>query len=170
MIVVASVALGMVLYRYSKWLNEEFRGQVIIDAKLYMKIINYVDIYVLPSLTAATVGYAMIRLQRPRPPWEQLANLPGTVAVNSVILVLTWTYAWMCVHLIRGKAPGFIAYPVKFDNGVNPAWAVAGSWLTLLLAGRWRSDGSWVDRLGIGLGVAWLGLLPLWYAIPLLVR
>src|SRR5438874_4032336 len=89
MVVVASVALGMVLYRYSKWLSEEFRGQVVIDAKLYMEIINYVEVYVVPSLTAATVGYAMIRLQRPRPPWEQLANLPGTVAVNSVILVLT---------------------------------------------------------------------------------
>src|SRR3954451_7245309 len=90
MIVVASVALGMVLYRYSKWLSEEFRGQIVIDAKLYMEIIKYVDIYVIPSLTAATVGYAMIRLQRPRPPWEQLANLPGTVAVSSVTLFLTW--------------------------------------------------------------------------------
>jgi hypothetical protein len=40
MIVVASVALGMVLYRYSTWLSEEFRGQVVIDARLYMKFVK----------------------------------------------------------------------------------------------------------------------------------
>ena len=64
----------------------------------------------------------------------------------------------------------FVANPATYQNGVGPSWAVAGSWLTLLLAGRWHSDGSWTDRLGIGLGFAWLSLLPLWHTIPLLIR
>jgi hypothetical protein len=170
MTLVATVALGLALYRYSDWLSQTRQGQVVIDAKLYLEIIDIVSIYVIPSLIAGTIGYAAVRLRRPRPPWKQLVTLPGTVAVNSVIVVLSWTYLWMAIHLIRGKAPAFVADPMTFANGFNPGWAVAGSWSTLLLTGCWHSDGSWVDRLGIGLGVAWLGLLPLWYAIPLLVR
>jgi hypothetical protein len=36
------------------------------------------------------------------------------------------------------------------------AYGVAGAWLALALAGWWRPEPSWVDRLGRALGLGWL--------------
>ena len=38
----------------------------------------------------------------------------------------------------------------------NPAAAVIGGWLGLRLAGRWRPDPGWIDRLGRILGWTWI--------------
>jgi hypothetical protein len=44
-------------------------------------------------------------------------------------------------------------------------YVVATAWLMLALSGRWRSEPSWIDRLGRIIGVFWVGLLPLsWIA------
>jgi hypothetical protein len=170
MTLVATVALGLSLCQYSNALEETRRSQVVHDALYYNSTLKFINNHIIPYLIAGTIGYAVVRLQRPRAPWEQLARLPGTVAVTSIVLVLAWTSAWMAVHLAMGKSMPFVANPATFDDGVNPSWAVAGSWLTLLLTGRWHSDGYWLDRVGIGLGFARLGLLPLWHALPLLIR
>jgi hypothetical protein len=40
-----------------------------------------------------------------------------------------------------------------------PRWAgfvVAGAWIALALAGRWRPERSWIDRLGRAIGVFWI--------------
>ncbi len=36
------------------------------------------------------------------------------------------------------------------------SFSVAGAWLTLALSGRWKSETSWIDRLGRALGFAWI--------------
>ena len=35
-------------------------------------------------------------------------------------------------------------------------WTVAAIWLVLVLSGRWRTERSWIDRLGRLLGVVWI--------------
>jgi hypothetical protein len=37
-------------------------------------------------------------------------------------------------------------------------FAVAVSWLTLAFCGRWRAGAGWPDRLGVFLGVVWIGM------------
>ncbi len=171
MILVATVALGLALVEYSRGVNKSpGRAQTVYDCRLYMKIVDGVSIYVVPALMAGAIGYAAVRLQRPRPRWRRLVHLPGTVGVGSVIVFLAWSFAWVIAHLLRGKAGGFISDPTTFQDAVCASWVVAGSWMTLLLTDRWHSDGSWIDRVGIALGFAWLALLPLWYALPLLAR
>ena len=170
MILVATIALGFALVEYSRGVNvSHVRAQIIYDSGLYNKIVAGVTIYVVPALMAGTIGHAAVRLQRPRPRWRRLVHLPGTVGVGSVIVFLAWSFAWVIVHLLRNKAAGFISDPTTFQNAVCASWVVTGSWMTLLLTDRWHSDGSWIDRVGIALGFAWLSLLPLWYALPLLV-
>ena len=39
---------------------------------------------------------------------------------------------------------------------VAPGLTVLGAWMALIVGGRWRSDPSWVDRLGRFLGVFWV--------------
>jgi hypothetical protein len=49
------------------------------------------------------------------------------------------------------------------------ARAVVVAWVILLLSGRWRSEPSWIDRLGRALGVFWIvwavleGVRPAWF-------
>jgi hypothetical protein len=43
----------------------------------------------------------------------------------------------------------------------HAGWAVAVSWLTLALVGRWRPEASWVDRWGRVLGFTWIAIGPL---------
>ena len=40
--------------------------------------------------------------------------------------------------------------------GTPCGYAVAAAWLALAVAGRWRPERSWIDRLGRVLGVAWI--------------
>jgi hypothetical protein len=51
-----------------------------------------------------------------------------------------------------------------------PATAVAGAWLILLLAGWWRPEPSWIDRLGRVLGLGWIVLSLSLAGAPLLGR
>jgi hypothetical protein len=48
------------------------------------------------------------------------------------------------------------------------AAAVAGAWLTLVLAGWWRPERSWIDRFGRALGFAWIGVSLIYHGAPLL--
>jgi hypothetical protein len=53
-------------------------------------------------------------------------------------------------HFPSGKA--FVIY------GDRVGFAVAGAWLALQLCGQWRSEPTWIDRLGRATGWFWLGL------------
>jgi hypothetical protein len=47
--------------------------------------------------------------------------------------------------------------------------AVLISWLILQLGGRWRSEASWVDRLGRAIGVAWISVIPIEAALEIAI-
>jgi hypothetical protein len=38
------------------------------------------------------------------------------------------------------------------------AMAVVGTWVALWLAGMWKRERTWVDDLGIGVGMSWIAL------------
>jgi hypothetical protein len=38
---------------------------------------------------------------------------------------------------------------------------VALAWALLAITRRWKSEASWIDRLGRMLGVLWIGMTPL---------
>lgn len=85
-----------------------------------------------------------------------------------------WMVGW--VATIRFNDAGYLAYVGgRNGNGVigfveaigchstlvasvsAPAgMAVAVAWLGLAASGRWRSERSWIDRLGRGLGATWI--------------
>jgi hypothetical protein len=53
---------------------------------------------------------------------------------------------------------------ISFASPCGPA--VAAVWLVLALSGRWRPEGSWIDRSGRLLGATWI-LISLLAAIPI---
>ena len=106
-------------------------------------------------LMAGLVG---LRLRRPRPPWRRIRDEPGFVAGVVGLVSLVPGLAW---HSAIRHRPGFHSR-ASFDQ-VWYLWthwtpeAVAGAWLALWLAGRWRPTPDWVDRAGRALGVFWVG-------------
>jgi hypothetical protein len=49
-------------------------------------------------------------------------------------------------------------YLTWFDLPKTAGFAVALSWITLALSGRFEADSGWHDRLGTLLGSCWIGL------------
>jgi hypothetical protein len=124
---------------------------------------------ILPCLAAWTAAFLLTRLRGHRPRWRRLALQPGLVAAVAALSVL----AIESIMLVAGaKIDGRFnwASPDRVaDFGANgmillvhhAGWAVAVSWLTLVLIGRWRPERSWVDRWGRALGFTWIILGPL---------
>ena len=121
-----------------------------------------------PLLAGWTGAFLAIRLHGVRPRRRRLVAQPGLVAAVAVLVMLA-----IEAPLLAGSAwyDGRFGWATRTRvaefaaNGVvllahHAGWAVATSWLTLALTGRWRPEASWVDRLGRALGFAWLLLGP----------
>jgi hypothetical protein len=123
----------------------------------------------LPCLAAWTGAFLVSRLNGPRPRWRRLVLQPGLVAAVSALSVLTIESILLIGSAkIDGRfgwsSPARVAQ--FFVNGIvllahHAGWAVAVSWLTLVLIGRWRPEPSWVDRCGRALGCTWIIVGPL---------
>lgn len=113
-----------------------------------------------------------MRLRKPRPRWRKLIRQPGLVAC--LMLLPSWAAALaftvINVLSIDQTMP-------EFKNGTTYAqqggvwvqgfaewssllggFAVLIAWGTLALAGRWRAEPTWLDRLGRLVGLAWIAM------------
>ena len=123
----------------------------------------------LPCLAAWTGAFLVTRLRGPRPRPRRLVLQPGFVgAVAALSILAIESLLLFGSATIDGQfgrsSPYMIATFVV--NGVvllahHAGWAVAVSWSTLALTGRWRPEPSWVDRCGRALGCTWIILAPL---------
>jgi hypothetical protein len=123
----------------------------------------------LPCLAAWTAAFLVVRLLGCRPRWRRLVLQPGFVAgvaalavlaIESLLLIgsakLDGRFGW--------SSPAGVSQFVA--NGIillahHAGWAVAVSWFTLVLIGRWRPEPSWVDRCGRALGCVWVVIGPM---------
>ena len=124
---------------------------------------------ILPCLAAWTGAFLVMRLHGHRPRWRRLVSQPGLVAAVAALSIL----AIESILLIgSAKVDGRFGWssPARVAefvvNGVillahHVGWAVAVSWFTLVLIGRWRPEPSWVDRWGRALGCTWIAVGPL---------
>jgi hypothetical protein len=173
MLLVVAVALGLLVNRID-WPRIAHFGHL--DS--YDKIQVILEV-VLPHVAAGTAAVLGMRLRQPRPSIRRLAREPGATAcmVGSATLVIVggWIATTMAMGCImefsafmafgsyrggRGRG-GTLHYPSGMafvSYGDRIGFAVAGAWLALVLSGRWRSEPTWIDRVGRTLGWLWLGL------------
>jgi hypothetical protein len=113
----------------------------------------------------------LMRLRQPRPRWSRLISQPGFVACLAVMASILPGIAWIATIHHR---PGF-----QRPGGFEQVWSIAthwadttvlGSWMALALSRRWRPEPSWIDRSGRVLGLYWVLLLFLVYAIQWLQK
>jgi hypothetical protein len=112
-----------------------------------------------------TLALLTIRLRPPRPPWRRLSRQPGVTACCAVAFVALFN-----TLLLAG-----LSLKVGFDGDLFPVTAlpvglaVAVTWATLRMGGRWRPVPSPLDRAGRLLGAYWVAMIPLSFVVALSV-
>jgi hypothetical protein len=185
MILVVAAAVGMAFNRVDWDISVPMANQ-----NLYEAIRCFVELTT-PYLAALTVASLAMLLRRPRPPLRRLFRSPGavacTVATAALVLVACWAASATAasraimfsqnVRLLPNRGGtgrgGAISDPLTgrllVVYGDQVGFAVAGAWLSLMLAGRWRPERTWIDRLGRAVGWCWLGLAIVLWAHSLLL-
>jgi hypothetical protein len=152
-------------------------------------------LYVMTGVASPWAVYLLYRSRRPGRTWRfGRVRRPGSVACLAVTIVLIfellhatasldrWQRRLNVVHRSDLQAVEIRYLSIRprslrerddpFFNMLNgmPQYAgllVAGAWLTLLLAGAWRPEPTWVDRAGRALGVFWILAALYFFFLPL---
>jgi hypothetical protein len=134
---------------------------------------------VLPVLACLSLALLVIGLRPPRPRLRRLVLRPGMAACLASCLVLAVIAAWAGLWALAGRPPLGSSWTLYSQSGSGvssrsvvlaaawmpsfltrfadrPGYAVAGAWLILVCAGRWRPDPNWIDRAGRLLGLGWI--------------
>ena len=106
------------------------------------------------------LGVLAIGLRSPRPRESRWRCRPGFVACAAATV---GCLAKLAALLIWGASTNFRFeswyVPTILGQLIEPAaMGVAGGWLTLWLAGKWTREKTWIDDLGITVGLTWLAL------------
>lgn len=107
---------------------------------------------------AWTLALLVLRLAPPRPPWRRLVRQPGATACAAATAALALQGVWDLKPILFDPPRG-VAFIWTVQMILSPhriAFAVAGSWLALAIAGRWRPEPSLIDRAGRLVAACWL--------------
>jgi hypothetical protein len=129
----------------------------------------------MPLVMMVTLALLPIWLVGTRRRFRQLARRPGLMASCASSLAM--------VFLALPVLVGALAVGVRWDGllrlladeqavlsaTIYGGLAVLVSWLTLFVGGRWRSEATWLDRLGRAMGLYWMmAAFAVWTALSLL--
>jgi hypothetical protein len=122
-----------------------------------------------PFASVVTMALLFLRLLQPRPSVSRLARQPGFVACLAAPLVLfvggSMTFSGVSRNIyLPWRGLHFTDYfPYLFQpfERAEVGFAVAASWLVLIVGRRWRPEPSWIDRCGRAAGAYWIMLVPI---------
>jgi len=166
MILVAATAAGFALIRATGMdfsvpavavprANYPFSG-ITSGMRLFIQVQHGLSA-LLPFLATWTLAAVVIRLRQPRPRLRKLVRQPGTIACVTAMTSVGLQAMWILPLLAVGDR--FLHPRTLFITyGPNVGLTVLGAWITLALGGWWRSEPSWIDRLGRALGLAWIAV------------
>jgi hypothetical protein len=108
------------------------------------------------ALSLAMLGLGLGQARR-------LAGRPGMAMAVAVVLAMVVTAIRLPDLLILRTSPPQLHWrgwwlEFWFTVPRLAGFAVAVSWATLALGGRWRAGGGWLDRLGVLLGTIWIAM------------
>ncbi len=177
MILVAAVACGFALHRAAssviasepKWVGPiPQQPPVVVYLRQVME-------WGYPLLVPLTLAVLVMRLRRPRPRWRRLLRQPGMAACCAAVvpIVLSLVGLGRLIWILEPPEPSFtltsrrvysivVVPPIGEIFGAmecNIGLWVLGACLILILARRWRSERSAIDRLGRIVGIGWILML-----------
>jgi hypothetical protein len=160
------------------------------------EVLGAIDVGSRLAAPLGVVLLATHRMVRPGAPFWR-ARRPGAMACLASTVVLGLLLAWQAIwpsqdlcHVMIGERPAYIRViysesklhrdistrpGIHLDPWLNTAqrmprlagFVVAGSWISLALAGRWRPERSWIDRLGRWIGWFWIASAVHFLCLPL---
>jgi hypothetical protein len=145
--------------RTARWTNDyrrfraELAGPAPMDVEDYRFTVKSLIFYVsdegktwlISTLVGLTSVQVIMRLRRPRPDRDTLSRQPGFLGCCAAMIGLAFDRGW--VPYLRF---GSLVFPILTALGVVIAWAL------LFVLRRWQSEKSWLDRLGVAVGVGWI--------------
>jgi hypothetical protein len=171
----AGMALVLVFVRNSPELNDSWQPNnysfwnLAHDRSFFRFMKTSVTWIRVPTLLVAAWAPALLflRLLHPRPPLRSAFLQPGTVACAATMIVMILNVVEIGIQVAFGHFNGimdaFLAYSSALQQTAK--FAVATIWLILALGGQWRSEPSWIDRMGRIIGIFWIMLFPMsWLA------
>jgi len=169
MVLIVAIAVGLALCRttLSSFLPSPPPG--LLNADAFTRLRDSLP-YVVTFLATCTIACLVIRLRPPRPAFGRIFDSPGMAAVTAATLVLVLEFATMILLIVSGTRSNFVGSPIGFGHITEPGSAVAGAWSVLCMGGRWTFERSWVDWLGFGLGIGWVGVTLVWWGGFVLLR
>jgi hypothetical protein len=118
----------------------------------------YSLILALPFAGMLSLAVIPLRLMGSRPRWRRLARQPGITAMWAAGLGIALSAVQIGIAAWTGMGEASIYQIVIATHSCisYPGLAVLGAWALLLISKRWRSEMSWVDRMGRVLGFFWI--------------
>jgi hypothetical protein len=116
-------------------------------------IVVFTSLGLIVLLVVGSLAFVLMRLRRPRPPLGRVLLQPGMVAAEAALagVVVGLGLAVSDIAAIYGM--------LALSSAVPLAWAA------LALAGWWRPEPGWIDRLGRAVGIGWCLLVPVYLAL-----
>lgn len=133
------------------------------------------------------LGLLIVRFRRPRPPVRRCFRQPGTMACAAALVCtcfevanhfLNFTVRFNTTRMSADLRMSYLLFApplrdasiaggVAFSMGQTAGWVVAGAYLALCAAGVWRSEPTWLDRMGRTLGWIWMLMALAFIALPI---
>lgn len=179
-LLVGSAAIGLGMFQWAH--RSMFQGWIWMldhglpargDWRAVNLVVTCSDTMVLliPLAAPWTFLLLFLRMRPPRPRWRQIWRQPGMLACLAMLAGWCWSLlavlaafdATQIALPSRGGSP--FQWTQKFlSDGVfmYVGLAVAASWLSLWISGRWRRSADWIDFMGRVVGVLWIVIGFVW--------
>jgi hypothetical protein len=162
MILVSAVASGLALVKATGiqrgvGLVRQTSGTASLFRYFAPQVPGVVSGMIMPVL--ATLSLAILVLGRipPRPRWRLWVRQPGVLGLLVIVVAISIDSAWYSAIGIAAPRPSGQLLPSAIGRWGHLGFvAIVASWLTLWLPGRWRRPLSWLDHLGVWVGITWI--------------
>jgi hypothetical protein len=171
MILVAATAMGcglmLSIARMAKRSPYDWFAELISQEPWYDLVadsgkITALALLTMPLVVMVTLALLPIWLVGTRLRFRRLARRPGLMASCASSLAMVFLALPVLVGALAGgvRCDG-LSRLLALEEGILSATIFGGlavlvSWMTLVVGGRWRSEATWLDRLGRAMGLYWI--------------
>jgi hypothetical protein len=168
MVLIGGAALAFVPIRLILRTYAEFPQHATIAENPVLGWGMFAHFVLVPLALASSAALWLLRMRKPRPVLRRIFRQPGMIACTAALSYLIILLIGLVVYILLdfGFGRNTLVLNTWDDRAlllelfaIPPGWmgtAVAVGWITLCLSGSWRSEPSWIDRAGRGLGIYWV--------------